>query len=69
MDFLKLRFYIELLSLVVGITLLICVLPIQAIVEGKIRILTVGLGALLWFTIIRYNETFHLLIDKWFKGR
>jgi len=69
MDFLKLRFYIEILSIAAGIVLLICVLPIQALIDGKIRILTVGLGALLWFAIIRYNETFHFLLDKWFKKR
>jgi hypothetical protein len=67
MDFLRLRFYIEILAIATGFVLLVCVLPIQIFIDGEIRLLTVLCGTLLWFTIIRYNETFHFLLEKWFK--
>lgn len=67
MDYLKLRFFLEILAIATGIVLFVCVLPIQFFVDGEIRIFTVLFGAALWFTIIYHNETFHILIDKWFK--
>lgn len=65
MNFLKLRYYIEIISIATGIVLLICVIPIQVWVDGKIRMMTVVCGALLWYKIIFYNVTFRYLLDKW----
>lgn len=67
MNLFKLRLYIEVLAISTGIVLLVCILPIQAFAEGKIRPLTIVCGSILWFTIIFRNETFHFLINKWFK--
>lgn len=68
MNLLKLRFYIEILAIATGITLIICVLPIQAFIEREIRSMTLFCGGILWFIIIYRNETFHYLVQKWFKN-
>lgn len=67
MDFLRLRFYIEILAIATGIALFVGVLPIQLFIEKEIRILTVLFGAALWYVIIYHNATFHFLVEKWFK--
>jgi len=68
MNLLKLRFYIEILAISTGITLIVCVLSIQAFIDGEIRFMTLFYGGILWFIIIYRNETFHYLIHKWFKS-
>ncbi len=64
-DFLRFRFYMELLSISLGITLWIWIIPMQIMQNGQPRIMTVGLGMILWYTIYSYNETFHELKNKW----
>lgn len=66
MDLLRIRYYIEVLAISLGLTLFY-VIPMQIIQYGQPRILTVCLGLVLWFIIISRNETFHELIEKWFK--
>lgn len=67
MNLLKLRFYIEILAIATGITVIVCVLPIQAFIDREIRPTTLFSGSILWFIIIYRNETFHYLVQKWFK--
>lgn len=66
MDFLRIRYYIEVLAISMGLTLFY-VIPMQIIQDGQPRSFTVGLGMILWYIIISQNETFHELIEKWFK--
>lgn len=66
MDFLRIRYYIEVLAISLGLTLFY-VIPMQIIQDGQPRVFTVALGMLLWFIIISRNETFAELIEKWFK--
>lgn len=67
MNPLRFRFYLEVLAISMGIVLIVCIIPIQAFIKGEVRALTVFCGTILWFTIFLYNETFHILIEKWFK--
>jgi len=67
MDFLKLKFYIELMSIAFAVVGLLYIVPMQIIVEGQPRILTVTILMFLWFVIMRHNITFYELLDKWFK--
>lgn len=67
MDFMKLRFYLEILSIAVGIVLIISILPIQIFIHGNVRPLTIFSGTFLWYTIIFHNFTFKEFMDKWFK--
>lgn len=66
MDFLRIRYYIEVLAISLGLTLFY-VIPMQIIQDGQPRVLTVGLSIILWYIIIVRNETFHELVEKWFK--
>ncbi|ASK62938.1 hypothetical protein CFK37_12690 [Virgibacillus phasianinus] len=66
MDFLKFRYYFEVLAISLGMTLFF-IIPMQIVQYGEPRVLTIGFGMILWYTIIIRNETFHELIDKWFK--
>ncbi|MCG7346003.1 hypothetical protein MHZ92_17970 [Sporosarcina sp. ACRSL] len=66
MDFLKLKFYIELMSISFGVVGLLYIVPMQFIVEGQPRVLTVVILMFLWFVIMRSNHTFYELWDKWF---
>ncbi len=63
----KLRFYIEVLAIALGLTVFLCVIPIQVYENGQPRVMTVGLGMILWYIIFTRNETFHLLTEKWLK--
>ncbi|MEK3886471.1 hypothetical protein [Bacillus sp. FSL K6-3431] len=65
MDFLKYRFYIELLAISFGIVSLVYVIPVQIYFEGQPRFLTIIISLFLWYVIITKNETFHELLEKW----
>lgn len=67
MNLFKFKFYIEVLAISLGIVLIIAILPIQALVYGQVRWMSVFTGFLLWYTIIFHNYTFWELINKWFK--
>ncbi|MEW9677406.1 hypothetical protein ABRT01_14665 [Lentibacillus sp. L22] len=67
MDFFKFRYYIEVLAIALGITFLICELPLQAFVEKEVSMISFACNTILWYTIIFHNATFHFLMDKWFK--
>ncbi|MEK3936227.1 hypothetical protein MKY41_12930 [Sporosarcina sp. FSL W7-1349] len=69
MDFLKLRFYIELFSITLGLTGIFYIVPMQVAVEGQPRMLTVILLLFLWYVIFTTNLTFHELCEKWFKRK
>jgi hypothetical protein len=67
MDLLKLKFYIELMSIAFGVVGLLYIVPMQIVVEGQPRILTVTILMFLWFVIMSNNVTFYDLLDRWFK--
>lgn len=66
MDFLSIRYYIEVLAISLGLTLFY-VIPMQMIQDGYPHVTTIGLGMILWYIILIRNETFQKLVDKWFK--
>ena len=67
MDILKIKFFIEVLAVAIGVVLLIAVIPLQIFVEKEIRPMTVFIGMFLWYTIIFHNDTFQELKEKWLK--
>lgn len=69
MGFLKLKLYIELMSIAFGVVGMLYIVPMQIIVEGQPRILTVTILMFLWFIIMSHNVTFYELLDKWFKKK
>ncbi|MGN7387888.1 hypothetical protein [Sporosarcina sp. SAFN-015] len=69
MGFLKLKLYIELMSIAFGVVGMLYIVPMQIIVEGQPRILTVTILMFLWFIIMSHNITFYELLDKWFKKK
>ncbi|MFC5602721.1 hypothetical protein [Sporosarcina koreensis] len=69
MGFLKLKFYIEVMAIAFGVVGLLYIVPVQIIVDGQPRILTVTILMFLWFVIMTHNITFYELLDKWFKKK
>ena len=67
MDFLKIKFYIELMSISFGLVGLLYIVPMQILIDGEPRVLTVTILMFLWFVIMNNNVTFYELLDKWFK--
>lgn len=67
MDYLKLRFYLELLHVCFGITYILVYIPLRIIAEGELKPLSLVIGFITWTTILLYNRTFYILVDKWFR--
>lgn len=69
MNFLKLRFYIELLAIATGIVGVLYVVPMQIFVENHLRPMTLFTLVFLWGITIKYNSTYQEFYEKWFKKK
>ena len=67
MNFFRFVYLLEVFSIAVGIAFLIVVVPLQCFVSQEIRTFSLISGSILWYTILFHNNTFWILVDKWFK--
>ena len=62
-----LKIMLEALGIALGLTIIVCVIPIQAFADREISVVTVISGVVLWIVIVRNSLLFDYLMSRWFK--